>query len=1161
MATKERCLTRLLSDTPAETDAFGSHEKVARSIAEVVDTECGGKAIGLEGGWGSGKSTIVKLTAQELSETAEGAHKTVVFDMWSHQDDPLRRTFLESLISHLQEFEWVCKNKWDQRIAELAKRRREETTRMVPRLTPPGVGFALSLLAIPIGAALIGAGLSLLGFKDASAALGRVLLPVGIAIALAPAIYYGVLLVGFKARRGLHKGERSAGDGGLSELPALVTGQASTESRTVVTQTPDHTSVEFESMFRDLLDEALAEKDRKLLIVVDNLDRVEPTDALSIWATLQTFLSHRDHQRPAWVDRLWVLIPYDDNAILRLWDRSGSVPLKATKSPLATSFLDKTFQLRFRAPPLLLSSWREFRLEALRQALPDHQEPEFHGVCMAFAADGGLEAFAPTPRSLKIFVNQIGSLHREWQDEFPLSHLACYVLFQKKCDDVQGALVSNDEYEFLRQNIGQEWRGTIAALHFGKPVEEARQLLLRGPIQTALASGDGGTLSDLASTHHSGFWYVLEGAIPGGAEDWNSLRPPVLARAATALANSQILNDANRQPQVANLLSTVRTAAVEVRAWAPFDATVATGIVAIGQLVGDSEGSVSALLAGASDAPVTPSSEEQPRAEAAVSPDVWLDSMVMVIDGLLDLRLAGQLEEGVTISLSAEQWIDLAPGILEKDPEGRRLKHFDLTAMKEIDQRLAQLVSPDQIDDAVTSSIRATMATRSGNGLNDTTGAILSHLQSGQAIQGENLSFMLLILRSSRKRGLIGEDKYAEFAASGVYLHHLYHAISEGHPTAVAECMFGYMEAVPDASEPDGFGNSSDGYGSLNELLQDPDIVPGAVERFTDLAEKTQQLSGIFEMAIGKQSVPPFLVKALRSLLISNDVPKPVEMVRRYWSTIRDVLNEGQGDSLSFGDFLRGLSELEHLTTGVVDSTFDVLESGLYVELLKCSSNKDLGNWCSMGLAGVELDTWAWEIERNSDLVELAIGLKSRGTGMVLGPAYGDALVKYAGRIAEGLERVVSLETWNALFSILSVGQQELFSRRTYETLRESDGEASGRFFELFGDVIANAELLANDPRFIDRVCRPILESGDENGLAWVAKIAASTPSLLVEHGDQPAATDFLDRVQQHLNETADGDPKLPDLETIGTALGVTRVLDECDTVGSNDRPEEVEED
>ena len=394
---------------------------------EVVQTEDGGKAIGLEGGWGAGKSTIVKLISQEFPQTNERDHRVVVFDMWSHQDDPLRRTFLESLITRVQTFGWVKNEKWDRRIAELARRRREDTTRVVPRLTGAGVIFAFTLLAIPVGSGLISAGARLLGSRDASVILSALLLAIGVGGILAPAIYY-VLVGGFRRWRRRSRTAESEDDGGLNDLPALLTRQASTESHTIVTQTPDPTSVEFESVFRDLLDEALEPENRKLLLVVDNLDRVQPSDALSIWSTLQTFLGQSDYQQARWIDRLWVLIPYDGNAILRLWDRSGS---DATNSGLATSFLDKTFQLRFRVPPLLLSNWRGFLRETLQQALPDHQESDFHDVYRAFAAKGGLETSAPTPRDLKIFVNQIGALHRERQDEFPLAHLACYVLLQK----------------------------------------------------------------------------------------------------------------------------------------------------------------------------------------------------------------------------------------------------------------------------------------------------------------------------------------------------------------------------------------------------------------------------------------------------------------------------------------------------------------------------------------------------------------------------------------------------------------------------------------------------------------------------------------------------------------------------------------------------------
>ena len=111
------------------------------------------------------------------------------------------------------------------------------------------------------------------------------------------------------------------------------------------------------------------------------------------------------------------------------------------------------------------------------------------------------------------------------------------MLLQKDDENVKGALLSNQDSVFPKRIIGDEWRGIIAALHFGVPVVEARQLLLRDPIQVALAKGDGKTLSELESIHHDGFWSVLEDSVPAGTSDWNSLAPAGLAKAAAALAN------------------------------------------------------------------------------------------------------------------------------------------------------------------------------------------------------------------------------------------------------------------------------------------------------------------------------------------------------------------------------------------------------------------------------------------------------------------------------------------------------------------------------------------------------------------------------------------------------------------------------------------------
>ena len=1137
---QERCETRLLPDMPADSDAFGSHERVARSIAEVVETESGGKAIGLEGGWGAGKSTIVRLVSQKLSHAKARTHKTAVFDMWSHQDDPLRRTFLENLIKQVQQFGWVNKEDWDRRVADLTKRRREDTTRVVPRLTGAGVGFAFALLAIPIGSALIGAGLSLLGSKDVSPQLRTVLLSLGIAIALSPAIYYGLLaVVGIWRKK--RKGARGGEGGGLSELPALVTGQSSTESHTVVTQSTDPTSVEFEVIFRNLLDEALRPENRKLLIVVDNLDRVAPSDALSIWSTLQTFLGHRDYQRPDWIERLWVLIPYDDNAILRLWDGSGS----NANSSLATSFLDKTFQLRFRVPPLLLSNWREFLQEALQEAFPKHPEADYHGVYRAFAAKGGPETSAPTPRDLKTFVNQIGALHREWQDEFQLSHLACYVLFQRDCKDVRKALLSDDDFGFLSRNIGQEWRGIIAALHFGVSIGEARQLLLRGPIQAALADGDGKALSNLESVHRAGFWAVLEDTVPAGANDWSSVAPADLAKAATAFADSGLFDHSDGQPEPAALRSAIQTAAAEVQAWIPFDAGIVQGMVRVGQLVGNREEMFPVFLAGASNAHVWTSEEE--REEGDASPSVWMSSAFTLIEGLVQLGSGEHMEQAIRVPLGAEQWLEVSHEVVEKDPNGRLLQYFELQAAEAIDDLLAQRIANNQLDESTFDPVHTAMATRSTKAMTSVATQVLSRLQSGESFPGDQVAHLLKTLRVSNQAGLIDHDDYKGLAEHGYYLHHLYYAVSENHAEAVAECMFGFLQAVPDRREPSHVGNSSAGYQNLNQLLQDPENVSGSVEHFASLAKATQQLPVVFEMTSEDGSIPPFVAKVLHTLLTSKDVPKPPDLVSENWAVIREVLREGEESSESFEAFLKDLPGIDNLVAGILGETFDVHDSALYLALLRSSTSTDLVTWCVTGLSSVSQDSWSQAITSQADLLDLVRELKTRGVDMVLGANYHDALVDYAEQVSDGSARTLKNESWSDLFSLLDVNRRELFHRRAYGILKDSEGEASAEFFALFGDILSDRSILAGDQRFIDEVCRPILHVGTEDGIAWMAEVAEADASLFTNRSDPAAASDFMDRVRQSLADTSEDDPRLPHLKRIGTALGIPREASDTD--------------
>jgi ABC-type transport system involved in cytochrome bd biosynthesis fused ATPase/permease subunit len=88
--TAGECPSVVLSDDPSNVDAFGIYDRLVAAIAATVVKDKGGKAIGLVGSWGSGKSTVIQLLEARLAKTDVCLWQ---FDAWAHEGDPLRRTF------------------------------------------------------------------------------------------------------------------------------------------------------------------------------------------------------------------------------------------------------------------------------------------------------------------------------------------------------------------------------------------------------------------------------------------------------------------------------------------------------------------------------------------------------------------------------------------------------------------------------------------------------------------------------------------------------------------------------------------------------------------------------------------------------------------------------------------------------------------------------------------------------------------------------------------------------------------------------------------------------------------------------------------------------------------------------------------------------------
>ena len=278
-------------------------------------------------------------------------------------------------------------------------------------------------------------------------------------------------------------------------------------NKTSTIETPEPTSVEFQSWFCEIAAEALTENHR-ILLVVDNLDRVDPSDALKLWSAMRTFVDFSGIETPTWMPKLWVLAAFDENGIKHLWE-------KADNESLAATFLEKTFQIRFRIPAPLLSDWRKFLTTRLEKAFPKGTEDEFYKISRIY---GVLKADkrAPTPRDMKVFVNQIGAAYRTSPPEdIPLPISRCIRCSLRQNRDPAKVL---PEKEQLQPHIGLDLEKHLAALFFNMPSEQAVQVLLREQVEKAFTEGKPEILEHHASKNWLGD--VIENIIAQRLPEW-----------------------------------------------------------------------------------------------------------------------------------------------------------------------------------------------------------------------------------------------------------------------------------------------------------------------------------------------------------------------------------------------------------------------------------------------------------------------------------------------------------------------------------------------------------------------------------------------------------------------------------------------------------------
>jgi hypothetical protein len=1058
------CPTRLVPDAPAEQDWFGPHHDVASALATLVRTEDGGQSIGLSGKWGAGKSTVVHLLRQDLATAP--SHKTWVFDAWAHEGDPLRRTFLESLITFLSDINWVNRQRWEKRVAELAGRRRESIQHTSPRLSSVGRMLALSAVMVPLGTALFADGLK------AGLTLSRHAGPVNWQLILGAVLALGpiwVITVEYGRKWWLYwlalwTGQRPDKPE-YNEVLAIFEQKALTETLTETLETPEPTSIEFERVFAQLMDEALAESSRRLVLVVDNLDRIDAADALKIWSTLQTFLQHRAH-RQQWLARLWVVMPFDPVAIKRLWEQEPE-----SGGGLAASFLDKSFQILFDVPAPLASDWREYLIATLSHAFPKHKDDEFHTIYRIVAVLRE-PTNAPTPRELKIIVNQIGAIHRQRQHTVPLAHIAYYVMLRRGGHDVICELRANTlPQESDAGLLGKDARDSLAAMAFGVAPDKARQFLLEPPIVEALANGDADGLSKLKDA--VGFDEVLEDALRQSSADWPKAEGGKLLQAVSALVDAGVL-DVGASYRAADIQRELVRSAKRIEVLAPLTPVSERGVVLLAQRSDDPD-----LLQTLFDAYSRAMGGLDVQTDKFASAE-FVSRVRVVVSALADAGLDLDETDGIPVPGSAEAYVQVCRAVMEMEsrmtgpvrrvfvsakPDQNLVTHFEQAVRQKqlrAEHRLALESTIKRSPDLTWKTLFAAARERMGSG---------NVIKAGELIP-------LLGVLTDQQHLVAASTQLSALVTEGSIAHHIYGMTSQQSMDGVALCIFAHVLVTSDFASSNQIGNTVAGYANLGaHLTTPPDRLPESLANLLYQESKEELLLDLLDAA---PIARPLVAETIGVLVMRDELEYffTPEMVYERWPDL-----DGYVDA---GELLRQAHDDGHVMALAQEGGFQHDRATLYTALLQRTVDASgFRAWCVEGLRGVSEDVWLEQLPDGGSLLDHGLLCQTQGESVELADSFRSAAQRFAKQIARSESGPSDRQSWSPIFALLAPDQRDVLLQQVYEVLQDNAG-AGAHFFQVFGPELAAANLLSDDRSAFTRLLEPFLRNRNVEGLRWV---------------------------------------------------------------------------
>lgn len=478
-----------ISNSPTGEDLFEgrAHSTIANNIARTLRHNPDCKIIGLDGGWGTGKSNLVHQICKLLKKD----YHFFIYDAWGHQEDLQRRSLLEELLDDLIKNS-ILDDNWKGRLKLVLAKVKETESKKIPKLGTGIIATGL-MVTLSIIAKLIAENVSSQWLK--------------ISITCAPLLLFILLII----LNILKKIETELKSGNFQLCLKII--KTSFWDFFLVHQNTIEEEIRYETVsedepsvkkFRDWMkDISGALQTKKLVIVFDNMDRLHKRKVQELWSSIHVFFAENSYEN------IRVIVPFDRAHIKTAFTSEEHSDNKF----FGNDFINKTFNIVYRVSPPILTDWKRYFDIKWKEAFGEESlsTDYYNNIVQIF----DLLSEDITPRNIIAFINEFISIRNINSSHIPGKYIALFILGKDTICANPVAEITSPTYlkglEFFYKD-DEDLPKYIAALVYQIDPDKAIQVIFAEKLRRALENNSKAEIQQISEIAE--FPMILENTLP-----------------------------------------------------------------------------------------------------------------------------------------------------------------------------------------------------------------------------------------------------------------------------------------------------------------------------------------------------------------------------------------------------------------------------------------------------------------------------------------------------------------------------------------------------------------------------------------------------------------------------------------------------------------------